>query len=127
MKISLKVKMSMTLFHAQTMRELRIDKVVGQSYNEEDEGYKQMCNMYRDVIGFDRAKDADKFDEMLMKELANEAQEIEKETIQTIENTIKNCYLKNTSGFVSFGGYLINPKEFCAVRLDGFSMEFSKK
>lgn len=100
--------MGMTLFHAQTMKELRIDKVIEQSYNEDSQEYKE-------------------FDKELMKGLAREAKEVQKETIEQIEQVVKNCYYQGTTAYISFGGYMINPKEFCAIRLDGFDIQFNKK
>lgn len=119
--------MGMTLFHAQTMKELRIDKVIEQSYNEDSQEYKELCKKYTQVIGFARELDKTEFDKELMKELAREAKEVQKETIEQIEQVVKNCYYQGTTAYISFGGYMINPKEFCAIRLDGFDIQFNKK
>lgn len=127
MTVSFKLKMGMTLFHAQTMKELRIDKVIEQSYNEDSQEYKELCKEYTQVIGFARELDKTEFDKELMKELAREAKEVQKETIEQIEQVVKNCYYKGTTAYISFGGYMINPKEFCAIRLDGFDIQFNKK
>lgn len=57
MTVSFKLMMGMTLFHAQTMKELRIDKVIEQSYNEDSQEYKELCKEYTQVIGFARELD----------------------------------------------------------------------
>ena len=133
MTVSFKLTMGMTLFHAQTMKELRIDKVIEldkvieQSYNEDSQEYKELCKEYTQVIGFARELDKTEFDKELMKELAREAKEVQKETIEQIEQVVKNCYYQGTTAYISFGGYMINPKEFCAIPLDGFDIQFNKK
>lgn len=127
MTVSFKLTIGMTLFHAQTMKELRIDKVIEQSYNEDSQEYKVLCNEYTQVIGFARELDKTEFDKELMKELAREAKEVQKETIEQIENVVKQCYLEGKNAYISFGGYMINPKEFCAISLDGFDIQFNKK
>lgn len=127
MTVSFKLKMGMTLFHAQTMKELRIDKVIEQSYNEDSQEYKELCKEYTQVIGFARELDKTEFDKELMKVLAREAKEVQKETIEQIEQVVKNCYYQGATAYISFGGYMINPKEFCAIRLDGFDIQFNKK
>lgn len=127
MNVSFKITMSMVLYHAQTMKEMRIDKVIEQSYNEDSQEYKMLCDVYKEIIGFEREHDKDEFDKELLKTLAKEAEQAEKETIAQIEQTIKTCYLKGASAYVSFGGYMINPKDFCAVRIDGFNIQFNKK
>lgn len=127
MQISFKLIMSMTLYHANTMKELRIDKEVEQSYNEDSQEYKDLCKEYTEVIGFERELDKDKFDKELLNELAKQAKQFEMETVKGIENTVKQCYLQGTTAYITFGGYMINPKEFCAIRIDDFQAQFSKK
>lgn len=117
----------MTLYHAQTMKELRIDKEIEQSYNEDSQEYKELCKEYAETIGFARELDKDEFDKELLKELARQAEQLEMETVKQIENTVKQCYLQGTTAYISFGGYMINPKEFCAIRIDGFNAYFRKK
>ena len=127
MQISFKLTMSMTLYHANTMKELRIDNEIEQSYNEDSQEYKDLCREYVNVIGFTRELDKDKFDKELLNELAKQAEQLEMETIKQIENTVKQCYLQGTTAYITFGGYMINPKEFCAIRIDGFQAYFRKK
>ena len=127
MTVSFKLKVGMTLFHAQTMKELRIDKVIEQSYNEDSQEYKELCKEYTQVIGFARELDKDGFDKELLKELAKQAEQLEMETAKKIEDTVKQCYFQGTTAYILFGGYMINPKEFCAIRIDGFHTQFSKK
>lgn len=127
MQISFKLTMSMTLYHANTMKELRIEKEIEQSYNEDSREYKELCKEYTNVIGFARELDKDEFDKELLKELAKQAEQLEMETVKQIENTVKQCYLQGTTAYVIFGGYMINPKEFCAIRIGGFHAQFSKK
>ena len=127
MQISFKLTMSMTLYHANTMKELRIDKEIEQSYDEDSVEYKELCKEYTEIIGFARELDKDEFDKELLKELAKQAEQLEMETVKQIENTVKQCYLQGTTAYIMFGGYMINPKEFCAIRIGGFNAYFRKK
>lgn len=127
MQISFKLTMSMTLYHADTMKELCIDKEIEQSYNEDSREYKELCKEYTNTIGFTRELDKDEFDKELLKELAKQAEQLEMETVKQIENTVKRCYLQGTTAYILFGGYMINPKDFCAIRMGGFHVQFSKK
>lgn len=127
MQISFKLKMSMTLYHANTMKELCIDKEIEQSYDEDSVEYKELCKEYTNIIGFERELDKDEFDKELLKELAKQAEQLEMETVKKIEDTVKQCYLQGTTAYIMFGGYMINPKEFCAIRICGFNAYFRKK
>ena len=127
MTVSFKLTMGMTLFHAQTMKELRIDKEIEQSYNEDSQEYKDLCKEYTEVIGFERELDKDKFDKELLNELAKQAEQFEMEAVKQVEDTVKQCYLKGTTAYITFGGYMTNPKEFCAIRVSAFNAQFSKK
>lgn len=117
----------MTLYHANTMKELRIDKEIEQCYDEDSQEYKDLCKEYTEVIGFERELDKDEFDKELLKELAKQAEQLEMETVKQIENTVKQCYLQGTTAYIMFGGYMINPKEFCAISIGGFHAQFRKK
>lgn len=127
MQISFKLIMLMTLYHANTMKELCIDKEIEQSYNEDSQEYKKLCEEYKEIVGFARELDKDGFDKELLKELAKQAEQLEMETVKQIANTVKQCYLQGTTAYIMFGGYMINPKEFCAIRISGFHAQFSKK
>lgn len=127
MTVSFKLTMGMTLYHANTMKELRIDKEIEQCYDEDSQEYKDLCREYTNIIGFTRELDKDEFDKELLKELAKQAEQLEMETVKQIEDTVKNCYFQGTTAYILFGGYMINPKEFCAIRLDGFDIQFKKK
>lgn len=109
------------------MKELRIDKEIEQCYDEDSQEYKDLCREYTNIIGFTRELDKDEFDKELLKELAKQAEQLEMETVKQIEDTVKNCYFQGTTAYILFGGYMINPKEFCAIRLDGFDIQFKKK
>ncbi len=126
MKVGVKIKMGMTLFHAQTMKELRIDNTIEVCYDEESPEYKNLCDEYTEIIGFKREEDKVAFDKELLIELAKEVKSRELEKIEKIEKTIRICYLNDTSAYVDFAGHIINPKDFCAVRVDGFNVQFSK-
>ena len=117
----------MTLYHTNTMKELRIDKEIEQSYNENSQEYKELCKEYTEIIGFARELDKDKFDKELLNELAKQVEQFEIEAVKQVEDTVKQCYIKGTTAYITFGGYMINPKEFCAIRVSGFHAQFSKK
>ena len=127
MVLSLVVNLGMTLFHTQTMKELIIDDEIKQSFDENSQEYKNICQEYAEQIGFEREEDKDKFDEGIMKILVSQAKEEQLKTIEQIEEVIRNCYYQDTSAYVSFGGYLINPKHFCAIRVDGFDIKVNKR
>ena len=64
--------------------------------------------------------------QLRLNEMEEELKKYELEKIEKIEKTIRICYLNNTSAYVDFAGHIINPKDFCAVRVDGFNVQFSK-
>lgn len=80
MKVGVKIKMGMTLFHAQTMKELRIDNTIEVCYDEESPEYKNLCDEYTEIIGYKREEDKVAFDKELLIELAKEvkSRELEK-------------------------------------------------
>lgn len=50
-----------------------------------------------------------------------------RETIERINAVIKKCYLEDANAVVEFGGYIINPKQFCAVEIGEYKTNISKE
>lgn len=126
MKISLTVSSKMKMYHAETMKEFVVDNDVKREYDEQDEEYKKLCEDYSEIIGFAREKDRDRFDKELMLILSEEIKQKEMEVISALQETVKTCYLKNTNGYISFGGFMINPRWFCVIRVEAFKVNISK-
>ena len=127
MNLSFKLTMGMTLYHKYTMKELKISNVIEQSYDENGKEYREICKRCENEIGFKREQDVAGYDKAVLAILSEEAREAQMGIINHIEDVVKNCYYQGTTAYVSFGGYMINPNDFCAIRVDGFDIKFSKK
>ena len=117
----------MNLYHKDTLEKLTIDRVMHGEYNEESEEYKLICSEYETKFGFMRDEDKASFDEMLLTELVKRAKQKMRETIERINAVIKKCYLEDANAVVEFGGYIINPKQFCAVEIGEYKTNISKE
>lgn len=74
-----------------------------------------------------RNEDKASFDEMLLTELVKQAKQVVKESVNNIANVIKQCYLEDVNAYIEFGGYIINPKQFCAVEIGEYKTNISKE
>lgn len=126
MRIEFELKMGMVLYHKTTMKEFCIDNTVKEVYNEDSQEYKQLCEEYKEIIGFERDSDKDSFDKELMNELMRLQKDIYVETIKQISDVVKKCYSENCTGYIDFAGYIINPNDFCAMSVKEFSYKFKK-
>ena len=126
MKLGFRLEASMTLFHKQTMKELNVKQTIAKEYDEDSQEYKELVIMYNDTIGFEREKDEKEYDKQLVVLLSEDAKKNIKESMQTIEEVIKTCYYKNVPAYVEFAGYIINPKDFCAVKVNGIDFHATK-
>lgn len=128
MEIKIQIDLKMKLYHSVTMKELNIDKTVERCYNVESQEYLALCEEYASTIGILREENETLFDKEMAKILVEEAKRDEMETIKKIEDTVARCYLHSgVSGCVKFGGYIINPKDFCAICVSDFNIKASKK
>ena len=126
MKLGFRLEASMTLFHKQTMKELNVKQTIAKEYDEDSQEYKELVIMYNDAIGFEREMDEKEYDKQLIVLLSEDAKKNIKESIQTIEEVIKTCYYKDVPAYVEFAGYIINPKDFCAVKVNGIDFHATK-
>lgn len=127
MVLRYRVNCKMCFYHKDTLEKLVIDREIGGEYNEESEEYKLICMDYEVMFGFKRDEDKASFDEMLLTELVKRAKQKMRETIERINAVIKKCYLEDANAVVEFGGYIINPKQFCAVEISEYKTNISKE
>lgn len=127
MQIKLVVDISAVLYHKQTMKEFVIDNSIAKVYNEEDEEFRELCDNYENVIGFAREENKEKFDEILAEQVSMDVKAEWKERLDKITEAFKLTYVKQTKGaYVELAGYLINPEDFCAFRVDRFDIRVIK-
>jgi hypothetical protein len=50
-----------------------------------------------------------------------------KDSVSNIANVIKQCYLEDANAYIEFGGYIINPKQFCVVEIGEYKTNISKE
>jgi hypothetical protein len=129
MVLKYKVTCKMNLYHKDTLEKLTIDRTVHGEYNEESEEYKLICSKYETKFGFMRDEDKTSFDEMLLTELVKQAKQTMKDSVNEIVQVIKRCYLEDekVTAVIEFGGYIINPKQFCAVEIGEYKTNISKE
>lgn len=129
MQVSFKVSLSMELLHKMTMQKLVINEDIERVYDEDSEEYTELCNDYCNVIGFDREEDKDRFDKELMMLLAKNSKQASEEKIKTIIDVIKRSFMygEEVCRVIMFGGYIINPKDFCAIKVGKIDVSINKK
>lgn len=124
--LRLDVKCGMTLYHAATFNELKIERTITQEYEENSEKYKKMCELYEEDIGFPRVSNEDNFDKALLNILADECKKRESETIRNIETAFNQVCRENKKGVLNYAGYLIRIQDFCVLRVDEFKVNIRK-
>ena len=129
MQVSSKVSLSMELLHKLTMQKLVINEDVERVYDEDSEEYTELCNEYCNLIGFKREEDKDRFDKELMLLLAKNSKNVSVEKIEKIIDVTKRSFMygEEVCSVIMFGGYIINPKDFCAIRVGKIDISINKK
>lgn len=129
MQVSFKVSLSMELLHKMTMQKLVINEDIERVYDEDSEEYTELCNEYCNLIGFSREEDKDRFDKELMMLLAKNSKQASEEKIKTIIDVTKRTFMykEEIYSVIMFGGYIINPKDFCAIKVGKIDVSINKK
>ena len=128
MKLKVEVTFSMVLYHRKTLNSFAIDRTFKQEFDENSEEYKQVVFDYEKLTGTKRTKEnADDFDSDLLTYIAEEFKNNQKEQIDKITNTVYNTYAEGKHCAISFGGYIIDVAEFCAIKINDFSARVSKQ
>lgn len=133
MNITITVDVKVTFYHKQTMKELVIDRSITKEYNEESEEYLNLCRERESDIGFLRVENKTKFDEILSSMLCDEAKEEWDERLNRIIEFVRTVYKDDyltkgyVTGYIELFGYVINPRDFCAVSVDRFDIKAIKR
>lgn len=133
MNITITVDVKVTFYHKQTMKELVIDRSITKEYNEESEEYLNLCRERESDIGFLRVENKTKFDEILSSMLCDEAKEEWDEILNRIIELVRMVYKDDllteryVTGYIELFGYVINPRDFCAVSVDRFDIKAIKR
>lgn len=127
MQIVIELNMRMVAYHKTTMQKLTIDKNIRQSYNEDSEEYKTICENYEQISGMKREENKDAFDKELVNYITTECGKQNKESVAKIMSVYKESILENKNAWIEFEGCVLNANDFCAIKLDGFSIKASKQ
>lgn len=127
MKIKLEVRAKMVAYHKLTMKELVVDNVVKQEYDENSSEFEMLCKEYEQEIGYRREIDSEEFDKKLVELCIRDAKESQKETVNTIFDIVKQCYRDNKSAYVMLSGMVLNPQDFCAIQIKDLTYNVVKE
>lgn len=107
---------------------LSIDTEITKEYNEDSEEYIDLCRRFESVIGFERDIDKVKFDKELLTYLSSDVSKTIKGMVNHITDVYKKSMIDKTFvGWIEFGGYILNPLDFSAIKFDKFDVNISKK
>ena len=127
MKLKVECKLTGIFVQRKSGVKLVVDNSIKQEYNEDSPEYKELCNTWRNTIGFDRDENEDRFDRQLLMLLSEQAKQELGERVDKIVSTFKLVWLHpKTPAHVEFGGYLLNPKDFSAIRISEIKTDISK-
>lgn len=128
MKLKIEVTFSMVLYHRKTLNSFAIDRTIKKEYDENSEEYKQLISNYEELTGTKRTKEnADDFDSDLLTYTIEGVKNTQKEQIDKIMDIVYNSYAEGKHCAMSFGGYIVDAAEFCAIKINDFSARISKQ
>lgn len=126
MKLAVEIVIGISLIQKNTGKEFNLDKCIKQEYDENSEKYKELVETYTERIGFERTENKDKFDKELLSIITADAKKEVMETIDNIMKVVKEVYKTGKHGWIEFGGYVLNIKDFSGVCINKFESNFSK-
>ena len=109
-------------------QKLTVDNEIGVEYNENSEEYESLCNRYEGIVGFDRNKNKDKFNKELLNIICKDVTDRTKKIMDKIVDVYKKSLTdRDFRGWIEFGGYILNPLDFSAVKFTNFSTHIFKQ
>lgn len=121
--ITVQIELGMVLFHKHGLEPLNIAERLEHTYVKGTEQYEDAVTRWKEETGNEH--------EPTEKELAEGLAEIfrkrSQERVDTITDVFTDIFLHDKTGCVQFGGYVINPCDFSAMRFDSFKVNVEGK
>lgn len=128
MVLKCEICVKLVLYNKYTGNPIVLEQNICQSYDEHSETFKDMCERYRDIIGFDRSDNVDEFDKEFLKIVSEESKKSQQDILNNMRTTWKEVYLQECKGACcSFAGATYNPADFCMIKIEDFKINVSKK
>ena len=128
MQLGVQCRMTAEFIQKVSGEKLTVDNEIGMEYNEDSEEYENLCNRYESIIGFDRNKNKDKFDKELLNIICKDVTDRTKDKIDNIVAVYKKSLTdRDFRGWIEFGGYILNPLDFSAVKFANFRTHIFKR
>lgn len=113
------IQIEAELFHKQTFNKLIVEEKIVRAFNDGDETYNEiMEQMGVSSEGTDFETMSKFLNETMTRNL--------KERVDKIAGAVRDCYYMGTTAYIEFGGYIINPADFCAVKFGKIYFNFRK-
>lgn len=121
--ITVDIELGMVLYHKHGLEPLKVAEHLKHVYEKGTEQHKDAIEHWREATG--------KSGEPTEKELAESLVELfrkkSQERVDTITDVFTDIFLHDKTGCVQFGGYVINPCDFSAMRFDSFRVNVEGK
>ena len=128
MQLGVKCKITAEFIQKVSGEKLTVDNEIGMEYNEDSEEYESLCNRYESIIGFNRNKNKDKFDKELLNIICKDVTDRTKKIMDKIIDVYKKSLTdRDFRGWIEFGGYILNPLDFSAVKFTNFRTQIFKR
>lgn len=128
MQLGVKCKMTAEFIQKVSGEKLTVDNEISVEYNEDSEEYESLCNRYESIVGFDRNKNKDKFDKELLNIICKDVTDRTKKIMDKIIDVYKKSLTdRDFRGWIEFGGYILNPLDFSAVKFTNFRTHIFKQ
>lgn len=100
--------------------EVDFSQRVEKAFDENSEEFENIVKEYENHSGNVRsdAMNNDDYDKSMMKWLTKQWENDIMDSIEKISEVFKQVFLgKKECAYVEYGGYILNPKDFCAVKI----------
>jgi hypothetical protein len=127
-RLKVSIDTDIELLHVTGKQIILQDNIV-KEYDEFSEEYETICEEYKSLIGYERHENKTKFDEELLKILAEDLKKEQLAGIDKIMEVIKTVYKdpKQNSGYVQIQTAVVNVRDFSCIRIKKFDVRISKR
>ena len=121
--ITVQIELGMVLFHKHGLEPLNIAERLEHTYVKGTEQYEDAVNRWKEETGNEHEPTEKELGEWVNGVFVRRTQE----RIDSITDVFTDIFLHDKTGCIQFGGYVINPCDFSAMRFDKFNISVRGK
>ena len=124
MVYKIKINIDAVFIHARTLQKLNIKECIETDCGDLEE-MERVAEEYDIEINVD--SNSSEYEKKLIEAIGEMLRLKAVDRVNKISDTLREIYLKDMNGVIELGGYMLNAKEFCCIKIQRIAVDIKER